>query len=264
MQGFTHTSLSDRIRRRYDDFMYRPHVQAYYGQSGFYNFGYWGEDTRSPHEACEALMAQLLALMPDTRGRILDVACGLGATTRYLLQYYPASAVVGINLSAKQLVTSQRQAPGCRFFRMDATHLAFGAQVFEHLLCVESAFHFETRAQFLAEAYRVLTPGGAVVLSDILFRRVPGPWQRYIPQGNVVTTIEAYRAVYRQAGFSQVDIIEATHACWRGFRRHLLRWLGQSFLAREIGAREMRERVLWLLVLTAILKHYVLVSATKG
>jgi MPBQ/MSBQ methyltransferase len=246
--------------------MYRPVTRAYYGRSDFYNYGYWRAETRSQQEACETLMEQLLALIPDKRGQILDVACGLGATTRHLLQYYNASDVVGINLSAKQLATSQHNAPGCRFLCMDATHLAFADRVFEHLLCVEAAFHFETRAQFLAEAYRVLKPGGSLVLSDILFRRVPGRWRRYryIPQANVVTTIEAYQAVYRQAGFQQVDIVEVTDACWRGFRRHLLRWVYQQGRAREIRGREVCQWVLWVLALTAILKHYVFVSAKKG
>jgi ubiquinone/menaquinone biosynthesis C-methylase UbiE len=68
---------------------------------------------------------------------------------------------------------------------MDATHLAFADRVFEQILCVESAFHFQTRAQFFAEAYRVLKPGGAVVLWDMLFRRLPRHWQRYIPRRTV-------------------------------------------------------------------------------
>ena len=73
----------------------------------------------------------------------------------------------------------------------------------------------------------------------------------------------------RNTGFQehlpeQVDIVEVTDACWRGFRRHLLRWVYQQGRAREIRGREVCQWVLWGLALTAILKHYVFVSAKKG
>ena len=57
----------------------------YYDGSGFFNFGYWTLETKSQREASENLVNLLLALIPEKRGTILDVACGLGATTRMLL-----------------------------------------------------------------------------------------------------------------------------------------------------------------------------------
>jgi SAM-dependent methyltransferase len=131
-----------------------------------YHDGYWRKGTRRPGEACETLLEQPLALIPEKHDRILDVTCGLGATTRDPLQYDHASEVVGIKISARQLACADRGV--------------------ESILCVESACHFDTRAQVVAEAYRVLKPGGSVVLSDVLLRRVPGRWQQYIPQANVI------------------------------------------------------------------------------
>ena len=48
-------------------------------------------------------MEKLLAFIPSKQGNILDIACGLGATTRHLLGYYPPEHVVGINVSDVQL-----------------------------------------------------------------------------------------------------------------------------------------------------------------
>lgn len=37
-----------------------------------------------------------MAFVPEKNGTILDVACGKGATTRYLLKYYTPENVTGI------------------------------------------------------------------------------------------------------------------------------------------------------------------------
>ncbi len=41
-------------------------------------------------------MEKLMAFIPEKNGTILDVACGKGATTRYLLKYYTPENVTGI------------------------------------------------------------------------------------------------------------------------------------------------------------------------
>jgi SAM-dependent methyltransferase len=110
----------------YDDLMYDPSIWEYYDQSDFHNFGYWDKNTRGQKEACADLMDRLIALIPEKRGTVLDVACGKGATTQYLLRRFWPSNVVGINISEKQLRTATVNSPDCAYFVMDAVHLAFG------------------------------------------------------------------------------------------------------------------------------------------
>ena len=83
--------------------MYRSRLVERYEGSGFHNYGYWTPDIRSQKDACEKLMEVLLAFIPQKIGTILDIACGMGGTTRYLLKYYAPESVTGINISAKQL-----------------------------------------------------------------------------------------------------------------------------------------------------------------
>ena len=64
------------------------------------------------------------------------------------------------DISAKQLEAAHENAPGCAFHLMDATDLKFPDGSFENMICVEAAFHFDTRGQFFREAVRVLQPGG--------------------------------------------------------------------------------------------------------
>lgn len=255
---------NNAIITRYDDLMDRSRNREFYGKSDFYNYGYWFKNTQTQEEACENLMEQLLEFIPEKRGNILDVACGMGATTRYLLKYFSASNVVGINISQKQLEISRANALGCEFMLMDAVDLAFRDAFFNNIICVEAAFHFDTRERFVQEAYRVLKPGGYLVLSDISFAQLARLEEKSIlPEKNFVKNIEEYRSVYLRAGFHEVKIVDATRECWGGVRRHAMRRGFRRLRKREIGIRFAGEVILVFLLLSIVVRHYLLVSARK-
>src|SRR3954467_8552906 len=83
----------------YDKWMVHPLHAAFFGHSDYYNYGYSTSATRSQSEACENLVEELLRLLPAKSGSILDVACGLGASTRHLLTYYTPGNVTANNIS---------------------------------------------------------------------------------------------------------------------------------------------------------------------
>jgi len=277
------------VRSKNDDrgaasLMLQPVVMQYFGESGFFNFGYWLEGTQNQKEACQNLTEKLLGFSDKKEGVILDVACGLGGTTRHLLKYYDPSSVVGIDVSRKQLETSRANAPGCSFILMDAAQLGFQDGQFDKLICIQSAFYFDTRVSFLHEAHRVLNLGGRLLLTDILFSRLVegrGPIMKlimrllerggwFLPRGNHVKTLEAYRDIYLQAGFDEVQVVEATEECWKKSRRHLMRWAWQKSLERKsrIGTfRRLKALIamaLFVTLLSIVIRHYALVSAKKA
>jgi MPBQ/MSBQ methyltransferase len=210
----------------YDRALASRNYRHYFEDSGFYNFGYWESHAGSQREASEALVDRLLERIPHKQGRILDVACGPGGTTRRLMRSYAPEMISAINISDAQLAEARRRAPGCAFHRMDATRLEFPAGHFDAVICVEAAFHFDTRDDFLGEALRVLKPGGSLVLSDMLFRGFLQPIGDYaqVPRANFAADIASYRDRLQTAGFVAVDVEDATQACLGGFRRHLAQW----------------------------------------
>jgi glyoxylase-like metal-dependent hydrolase (beta-lactamase superfamily II)/SAM-dependent methyltransferase len=234
------------VNELYNERMHRPAVQVRYGRSGFHNHGYWRRDTLTQTEACENLMEVLLRFLPSQTGTILDVACGMGGTTRFLTKSFLAENVTGINISRKQLASCRKIAPGCRFLEMNATALRFGPGSFDNVICVEAAFHFVTREKFLSEAHRVLKPGGRLVLTDVVPARPHKIPNRFAPMQRVISPSE-YCDLYFRADFERVEIIDASRECSTGFRRHSLRLLRNNLLDGQVDRASFhakRERII--------------------
>jgi len=238
---------------------YSTLLDDYYGHSNFWNWGYWDAGTTNQREACENLMEKLLSFIPKKQGQILDVACGPGATTRYLLKYFKPENVTGINIGEKQLQICRKNAPDCTFLQMDATELEFRDNSFDSIICVEAAFHFDTREKFVHEAYRVLKPGGYLVLSDILMsRRTP-----HQPEANYTKNLEEYEKLFLYAGFKNVTIIDATEECWKRFSRYNQRYFANKLFRGEIGIGTYRWLVARILMSLQTVNYYLLASARK-
>jgi MPBQ/MSBQ methyltransferase len=262
-------SAQRKLVRLYDRSMRNSRQRRYYGNSDFYNFGYWGAGAATQREASEALVDTLLDRLPHRNGAILDVACGLGASTRRLLGSFAAENITAINISAAQVALARENAPGATVLQMDAAKLDFPDNSFDAVLCVEAAFHFDTREAFLREAFRVLKPGGSLALSDILFRGFTAPVSGSlgVPRANLITDIESYSARLGSIGFGEIDVRNATEECLGGFRRNLVAWPSAE---RRAGSLAFKDALGAAIVCRAIsawfgatMKAYLLVSAKK-
>jgi ubiquinone/menaquinone biosynthesis C-methylase UbiE len=124
-----------------------------------------------------AIALQALARQLDAR-RILEVGCG----TAYWLAGLGGPSVrslYGLDLSTGMLARAQGRAPSLHLVRGRAGQLPFFSVTFDLVYCVNAIHHFQHPGAFIAEARRLLRPGGAlaVVGSD---PRQPGDrWYVY-------------------------------------------------------------------------------------
>jgi len=113
-----------------------------------------------------ALTRRALALAALPVGaRVLDVGCGAGATLAYLAGL--GLQVMGIDPSRKLLRQGNGRSPRLTLTQGQGETLPFAAQSFDALLA-ECCLSLMDDAAALAEFARVLRPGGALILSDML------------------------------------------------------------------------------------------------
>ena len=197
------------------------------------------------------------------RGEILDAACGKGETSRDSLKHYPPENVTGINISERQLAAAQTNVPGATFRVMDATQLDFADESFDAVICVEAAFHFNTRLAFLSEAFRVLKPGGALSLSDILVTLEAERSRPYRHEANFVAGLAEYRELLASIGFVETTVIDATEACWNNYFRHVIRLYHDRFLAHCMTFEQLQQMLRVSYSRVGEIQFYLLAGARK-
>ncbi len=260
-------SLASQVNNYYDQAFYsRDGIMGILlGDTEYRNIGYWDADTKTQNEAAERLQDALLDFIPEKTGRILDAACGMGASTRRLLNHYPAENIWAINISEKQIETTRKNAPGCHAQVMNAVDLKFDDGFFDNILCIEAAFHFETRKKFLEDAYRVLKPEGRLVLSDTLMTSSARLEQHAVfpsPE-NHIESVEEYHALLTEAGFKNIVIQDVSKEVWGAHFLYTVNKIHEAFYDGQLNLVQLTE-ILWTYYhLNAITGLCLFVSAQK-
>ncbi|MBO0349323.1 class I SAM-dependent methyltransferase [Phormidium pseudopriestleyi FRX01] len=105
-----------------------------------------------------------LTLHPETK--ILDLCCGSGQATAYLVQ--SSHNVTGLDASPLSLSRARKNVPQASYIEAFAENIPIGESEFD-LVHTSAALHEmdpEQLGQILLEVYRVLKPGGTFAIAD--------------------------------------------------------------------------------------------------
>ncbi|MET9686434.1 SAM-dependent methyltransferase [Streptomyces coeruleorubidus] len=225
---------SGDLARAYSDDSVLFRVLRHLGWDSLANIGWFTPPTlpfaalTGPVPFQRRLVRRSLALLDARPGQlVLDAGCGRGDTTARLGA--AGCRALGVDIQPAQIDQARRRfggLSGVRFAVADATALPRRAAEmpltdgsFDRVHCLEAAFHFghDGRRSFLKEGFRLLRPGGRLVLVDVT-SRTDQPIGTLDPDGLVrgtwrfddIEPCERYPLLASAAGFTTRRILDWT------------------------------------------------------
>ncbi|HEY5773788.1 MAG TPA: methyltransferase domain-containing protein [Chitinophagaceae bacterium] len=136
------------------------------------HYGYWDERVKSfPQSLLRMNEVMMEAANIKSSDRILDAGCGIGGSSIFLGEKMGCN-VAGISLSerqinkAKELAIEKKVEDKVDFRVMNYCATNFPNESFDIVWGCESICYADDKEQFIKEAYRLLKPGGRLVVAD--------------------------------------------------------------------------------------------------
>ncbi len=108
-----------------------------------------------------------LAVQADVRNgnAVLDVGCGTGVLASAAADIVGDHRVTGADISPDMLEVARQQRPKINWLQAPAENLPFTDASFDTVLSQFALMFFDSRAKGLAEMWRVLEPGGTLLVA---------------------------------------------------------------------------------------------------
>jgi ubiquinone/menaquinone biosynthesis C-methylase UbiE len=136
------------------------------------HYGYWDEKVKSfPQSLLRMNEVMMEAAAIKSSDKVLDAGCGIGGSGIFLAKNL-GCAVTGISLSEKQvtqakaLAVKQKIEDKTEFKVMNYCATNFSDKSFDIVWGCESICYADDKEQFIKEAWRLLKPGGRLVVAD--------------------------------------------------------------------------------------------------
>jgi ubiquinone/menaquinone biosynthesis C-methylase UbiE len=156
---------------------------------------------------------------------ILDVGCGGGRTVSKLAAIATQGKVYGVDYSDQSVAATKTtnarliDLGGVEIRQSSVSQLPFPDGMFDLVTAVETHFWWPNLPGDLREVFRVLKPGGTLVLIAEIYKGAntlaAKLAEKYASRtGLTLLSVDEHRELFSKAGYAEVQIIEERHKGW--------------------------------------------------